>query len=197
MNEPTSESESIVYTTRPPKKENTLWELIKFALLALIIVIPIRMWVAQPFIVSGSSMVPTFENGQYLIVDELSYNFETPDRGDVIVFRYPKDPSKFYIKRIIGLPGDTVAINGSAVTIKNAEHPDGIELDETYVKNESMNTMNVTIPEGQYFVMGDNRSASSDSRIWGTVPRKNIIGRAFLRIFPLGSASVFPGKYTE
>jgi signal peptidase I len=186
----------LAYSSQP-KKENSVWEIVKFALLALIIVIPIRTFIAQPFIVSGSSMVPTFENGEYLIVDEISYRLNEPRRGDVIVFRYPKDTSKFFIKRIIGLPNDTVIINGQTITIKNSEHPEGITLSEPYVKNHSTNEISSTLGEDEYYVMGDNRSASSDSRIWGTVPKKNIIGRAFLRVFPIGKADVMPGEYTE
>jgi signal peptidase I len=185
------------HTYTKPKKENSFWEIFKFALLALAIVIPIRTFIAQPFIVSGSSMVPTFENNEYLIVDEISYRLHQPERGDVIVFRYPNDPSKFFIKRIIGLPGETLTITGQKITIKNSAHPEGLTLEEPYVKNESTDERTVQIPEGQYFVMGDNRSASSDSRSWGTLPRKNITGRAFLRILPVAEASVLPGDYKQ
>src|SRR3989344_5716676 len=90
-----------------------VWDLLKFAALATIIVLPIRAYVAQPFVVSGRSMVPTFQNGQYLIVDEISYRFHSPQRGDVIIFKYPKDPTKYFIKRVIGLPGETVEIKGN------------------------------------------------------------------------------------
>src|ERR1700733_7273068 len=100
------------------KSENFFTELLKFTAIAAVIILPIRFFVAQPFIVSGESMSPTFENGQYLIVDELSYHFEAPQRGDVIVFRYPKDPSQFFIKRIIGLPGETVMIHDDTISIK-------------------------------------------------------------------------------
>jgi signal peptidase I len=185
------------HTYSKPKKDNSLWEIIKFALLALVIVIPIRTFIAQPFIVSGNSMVPTFENNEYLIVDEISYRIHEPERGDVIIFRYPKDPSKFFIKRIIGLPGETLTINGQKITVKNESHPEGFTVDEPYVKNQATNELTVTLPEGQYFVMGDNRSASSDSRVWGNVPEKNIIGRAFLRVLPIAEASVLPGDYKQ
>lgn len=184
----------LAYSSQP-KKENSVWEIVKFALLALIIVIPIRTFIAQPFIVSGSSMVPTFQNGEYLIIDEISYRFNEPKRGDVIVFRYPKDTSKFFIKRIIGLPNDTVIINGQTITIKNSLHPEGMTLTEPYVENQATNEISTTLGADEYYVMGDNRSASSDSRIWGTVPKKNVIGRAFLRVFPIGKADVFPGEY--
>jgi len=177
-----------------PKKSG-FWDLVKFAVIALVIVIPVRTFVAQPFIVSGSSMVPTFQNGQYLIVDELSYRFHPPARGDVIVFKYPKDTTKYFIKRVIGLPGETVHIDGSKITIKNAQHPDGFALDETYVKNKSENMIDATLGNSEYYVMGDNRSASSDSRVWGTLPQNLIVGRAYLRLFPLSEISVLPGEH--
>jgi|SRR6185436_12778048 len=171
------------------------WEIVKFALLALLIVVPIRAVVAQPFIVSGSSMVPTFEDGQYLIVDELSYHLHDPARGDVVIFKYPKDPSKYFIKRVIGLPGDTVIIEDGKVTIKNTEHPAGEVLVEPYINNVTTTTERTTLQTGEYFVMGDNRGASSDSRTWGTVQRKLFVGRAFLRLFPIAEASVLPGEH--
>ena len=150
-------------TTASEKTEHPLTEIVRFALLAIIIVVPIRMFVAQPFIVSGASMDTTFENGQYLIVDQLSYYFEDPARGDVVIFRYPKDPSKFFIKRVIGLPGDTVQIEDAVVTIISEAYPNGLILDEPYV-----NSMQPTAPQTEvlgdreYFVMGDNRDQSSD-----------------------------------
>lgn len=155
------------------------------------------MFVAQPFIVSGASMETTFSTGQYLIVDQLTYRFEEPKRGDVIIFRYPKDPSKYFIKRVIGLPGDRIEIQGNVVTIFNGEFEDGITLDEApYVLHMNPNTtLTETLGDNEYFVMGDNRDASSDSRMWGVLQRDKIIGRAFLRLFPLTSMEVFPGRY--
>jgi signal peptidase I len=177
------------------KKESLIREILRFAFFALIIVLPVRMFIAQPFIVSGASMETTFSTGQYLIVDQLTYHFEEPMRGDVIIFRYPKDPSKFFIKRVIGLPGDTVHIEGSDVTITNAAHPEGMLLDETYVHSMRPGTpLTEVLGDGEYFVMGDNRDASSDSRAWGVLQRDNIIGRAFLRLFPLAEVGVLPGK---
>jgi signal peptidase I len=138
-------------------------------------------------------MHPTFENLDYLIVDEISYRFESPQRGDVIVVRYPLDPSVFYIKRIIGLPGETVAINHGVVTITE---PDGdmLTLNEPYISAEDATySETVTLSPGDYFVMGDNRPNSSDSRVWGPLPAKDIVGRVFLRLLPLSRAGFFPG----
>ncbi len=179
----------------PEEKKSGFWDLVKFAAIALLVVIPIRTFIAQPFIVSGSSMVPTFENRQYLIVDEISYRFNDPKRGDVIVFKYPKDTSLYFIKRIIGLPGETVHIEGSTITIKNKENPEGFVLDETYVKNKSENKIDITLAPDEYYVMGDNRSASSDSRVWGTLPRKLIVGRAYVRLFPFSAIGILPGEH--
>jgi signal peptidase I len=183
--------------TNTEKEPSSVWELIKFALLALIIVIPIRVFIAQPFIVSGSSMVPTFTDGEYLIVDELSYRIGTPERGDVVVFHYPLDKSKYFIKRIIALPNEAIEINDHTVTIKNAEHKDGFVLDEPYVKNQASNIIKKTLGPDEYFVMGDNRSASSDSRSWGTVPTDLLTGRALFRVLPLTKIGFMPGEYKQ
>lgn len=189
--------------TQPPKPApisglkkhlHSVWEVVEFAVIALLVVIPIRTFVAQPFVVSGSSMVPTFQNADYLIVDEISYRFEEPARGDVIIFKYPKDQTKYFIKRVIGLPGETVVIQSNIVTIKNNKHPDGFTLSEPYVKNISENYMQTTLKDGEYFVMGDNRAGSSDSRFWGTLPRDLIIGRAFVRLLPIPEIDLFPGE---
>lgn len=178
------------------KKENIISEIIHFSLIALVIVLPIRLFIAQPFIVSGASMETTFSTGEYLIVDQLTYHLEEPERGDVIIFRYPKDPSKYFIKRIIGIPGDTVTISGHEVTIVNEENPDGFILDETYILDlKPLGNLTEVLGEREYFVMGDNRDASSDSRSWGVLHRDKIVGRAFLRLFPLSSIDVFPGSH--
>lgn len=176
------------------KQDHFFTELLKFALVAAAIVIPVRLYVAQPFIVSGASMDPTFETGQYLIVDELSYHFEEPKRGEVIIFHYPKDPKQFFIKRIIGLPGETVKIENGQVEVvdKNGK---AITLSETYIKNQGNGSnMIKTLGAGEYFVMGDNRPESSDSRSWGVLPEKNIVGRAFLRLLPVQTIGILPGS---
>ena len=176
--------------------ENFFTELLKFILIVAAIVLPIRLFVAQPFIVSGASMDPTFHNGQYLIVDELSYRFQAPDRGDVIIFRPPLAPREYYIKRIIGLPNETVSINGNVVTITKTDGTT-LSLSEPYVANHGNgSTQDHTLKDGEYFVMGDNRPESSDSRVWGPLPRDHIIGRAFVRLLPLDSFGIFPGSIT-
>lgn len=173
-----------------------LKDLFVLALLIVVIVIPLRLFVISPFVVDGESMHPTFENLDYLIIDEISYRFESPQRGDVIVFRYPLDPSIFYIKRIIGLPGETVAINHGVVSITEPDG-DSFTLNEPYVVAEDATySGTVTLSPGDYFVMGDNRPNSSDSRVWGPLPGKDIVGRVLLRLLPLSSAGLFPGKAT-
>lgn len=179
------------------KSENFFTELLKFGIVAVIIVIPVRLFVAQPFIVSGISMVPTFEDAQYLIIDELTYHFQQPKRGDVVVFRYPKDPSQFFIKRIIGLPGETVNISPSGVSITKADGSTQ-QVDESYVVNRGNGgEQTYTVPAGSYFVMGDNRPESSDSRAWGFVPRADLVGRVFVRLLPVQTAALFPGFKAE
>lgn len=176
-------------------KGQSFWELVRFALIALFIVIPIRVLIAEPFIVSGASMVPTFSNGDYLIVDKISYRLGDPERNDVVIFRYPNDTTKFFIKRIIGLPNETVDIKGNDVTITNDENKDGFKLDQPFVKNEANNDTHIILKNDEYFVMGDNRSGSSDSRIWGPVKRNLFTGRAFLRLLPINKIEVTPGSY--
>jgi len=173
-------------------KENFIIETLKFSLIAILIVLPFRIFIAQPFLVSGASMSPNFETGHYLIVDQLSYNFQKPSRGEVIIFRYPKNPKKFFIKRLIGLPDETIILKDDTVTIKNKTNPEGFQLNEDYLKFFSNNNSEITLAEGEYFVMGDNRPASSDSRSWGVLNEKLIIGRALLRLFPFSQIELFP-----
>jgi len=176
------------------KSKHPLVEVIEFAIIALLIVLPVRWFIAQPFIVSGASMEDTFHSGEYLIIDQITYRFEAPERGDVVVFRYPQDPSKFFIKRIIGLPGDTIDIQGNVVTLTTQEET--WVLNEPYIKSMAENTtLNETLGEREYFVMGDNRDASSDSRVWGVLQKDKIIGRAFMRLYPFTDAEILPGEY--
>lgn len=169
-------------------------ELIKLVFLSLLIVVPFRLYIAQPFIVEGASMVPTFETGDYLIVDEISYRFKTPERGSVLIFKYPKDPKKSFIKRVIGLPNEIISISDGQITITNTQHPDGFVLDEPYVKLSTKDNLEYTLKRNEYFVLGDNRASSADSRIWGPVPEGNIIGRPIIRFFPPG---FLPGDNSE
>ena len=181
-----------------PKKENALLDIVRFSLVALIIVIPIRTFIAQPFIVSGASMESTFHTGEYLIVDQLSYELHDPKRGEVIVFRYPKDPSKFFIKRVIALPGETITIEGSTVRISNPQYPNGFILDEPYIKSMDNGTdLTEDLGDREYFVMGDNRDQSSDSRFWGVLQEERIVGRAFVRLFPPSQLDYLPGAVSD
>jgi signal peptidase I len=180
----------------PKEKPNSFVELLQFAFIALLIVIPVRYFIAQPFIVSGASMEQTFHTGEYLIIDQASYYFNDPIRGDVVVFRYPKDPSKFFIKRIIGLPGESIDIQGNVVII-TAQDGTKTTLDEPYIKSMALNTsLTEVLGDREYFVMGDNRDASSDSRMWGVLNKDKIVGRAFLRLFPFNEAEIMPGEHS-
>lgn len=178
------------------EKKDSLWDLVRFIFIAIIIVLPIRILIAQPFIVSGSSMFPTFKDNQYLIVDQISYRFGEPARGDVVIFRFPLDPSKFFIKRVIGLPNEKVVIKDGKVSVFDKDGKE-TKLDEPYleVDKESKDSGIYQLKADEYFVMGDNRIASSDSRSWGLLPRKNIVGKAFVRILPLNTAAIDPGEY--
>lgn len=181
----------------PDTGKGLLKDLFTLAFLIIVVVIPIRLFVISPFVVDGESMHPAFENLDYLIVDELVYRFNAPTRGDVTVFRYPLNPSIFYIKRIIGLPGETVSINHGTVTITNVKgQPAGstLTLSEPYAVNEDATySKSTTLGVDEYFVMGDNRPNSSDSRVWGTLPGRNIVGRVDMRLLPTAEAGFFPG----
>jgi signal peptidase I len=171
-----------------------VWETIKYAIIAAIIIIPIRTFVAQPFIVSGNSMFPTYHNGEYLIVNELVKYMSDYKRGDVVILRYPNDPSKYFIKRVIGLPGETVTIRDGVVSITSPTQTTPLVLTEPYVKNPKIDSSSRTLDNDEFFVMGDNRAQSSDSRIWGPVPRRLMNGEALLRLFPLPAIAFHPGS---
>jgi len=177
-------------------RENFFTELLKFILLAVVIVVPVRLWVAQPFIVSGASMEPTFDSGQYLIIDELTYHFAEPERGDVIIFRYPRNPSEFFIKRVIGLPGETVEVTPGSVAVVKQEGITETFIEPYLVNRGNVGTVTMALGPDEYFVMGDNRPNSSDSRSWGAVPRQNIIGRALMRLLPPSSIAFLPGNFS-
>jgi len=178
------------------KKEETWWDVIKFALITLVIIVPVRLYIAQPFIVSGDSMFPTFHNGEYLVVDELSYKFHPPVRGDVVIFKFPEDPSKYFIKRIIGLPGETVTIYGGKVYVKTSDGKQ-TAIAEPYLSQPTNKSTTTVLTKDQYFTMGDNRPVSYDSRYWGPVDIKHIRGRALLRLFPFNEISYLPGAFSD
>ncbi len=165
-----------------------VWEILKIIIIALLIVIPIRYFVFQPFFVRGQSMEPNFGDGDYLIIDEISYQFKNPQRGEVVVFKYPQNPSQRYIKRIIGLPGETIEIQDNKVIIFSSGESQ--ILDESNYLSQSIPTpgsLQISLGENEYFVLGDNRSASADSRRWGPLPGENIVGRVVFRAWPFAA----------
>ena len=189
-----------------------LKETLYIVVISLIIVLPIRAFIAQPYVVSGASMDNTYQDGNYLIIDEISYRFQLPKRGEVIVLKAPASALElqkvpitqtvYYIKRIIGLPGETVEINGDEVKIYNKENPDGKVLNEPYVNIDKNVPSQFTeikekiiLKDNEYFVMGDNRHNSSDSRLWGVLPKANIIGKSYIRLFPFNEIGTNPGDY--
>jgi signal peptidase I len=170
---------------------------IRTVIIVLVLAVLLRLFVFEPFVVEGRSMQPRFVEQDYLLVDKVSYRFHQPERGDIIVFRYPNDPSLSYVKRVIGLPGDRVVITDGTVIIFNNEHPDGVQLDEsgylaTSVTTDLIGTTqnSFTVSENYLFVMGDNRAASSDSREWGLLPQANVIGRVMVSAWPLNRLSI-------
>jgi signal peptidase I len=190
-----------------------LLEIIKVVILAFVIIVPIRVFLFQPFFVQGASMEPNFEDSNYLIISELGYKktslnlsgknvftispYKKLERGEVVVFRYPKNPSQYFIKRIIGLPGEKLEIKSGQVSVFNSGWPDGRILDESgyiskYVKTTTASEdFVVMLKDDEYFVMGDNRAYSSDSRVWGPVPDSDIMGKVILRAWPLNEIAVY------
>ncbi|MGB2580526.1 MAG: signal peptidase I [Minisyncoccia bacterium] len=198
MNEDFKTSTKDIVTKKSYSFRDEAWETFRFLCIAIVIVIPIRLFIAQPFIVSGASMDPTFKDKQYLIVDELSYHLDDPLRGDVVIFKYPRNPKQYFIKRVIGLPGETVIVNGQGqVFIKDTDGNITLTLDEPYVEHMKDDSVELKLELGEYFMMGDNRSGSFDSRSWGAVDRELIVGKAFLRLFPLTEVAVLPGQFRQ
>lgn len=166
--------------------------------LAFVIFLVIDTFVMQPHIVKGGSMLPVFHTSERIFTESVSYRFQPPKRGDIIVFRYPLAPENDYIKRIIGLPGEEINIANDKITIINAQYPQGFVLKEPYLgegtktlgKKFLMENATYKIPADNYVVFGDNREESSDSREWGAVPKANIVGRVFLRYWPPSALSL-------
>ena len=171
----------------------SLWEIFEIAFVTIGTVLIIRGYLIQPFLVSGASMRPNFSDGDYLLIDEISYRLREPKRGEVVVFHYPGDESTYFIKRIIGLPGERVVVSGGHVTIYNSENPDGLELKETYLPAGTLTDHPIDTPlkAGEYVVFGDNRSYSFDSRSWGVLKKQEIVGLARLRLWPVATLKAF------
>lgn len=172
-----------------------VFELLKIVVISLVIIIPIRYFLIQPFYVKGASMEPNFYDHEYLIIDEITYRFNEPERGDIVVFRYPRNPQEYFIKRMIGMPGEEVQIKDGEVFIFNKENKEGITLDESYlpedIKTYGMTSDKVKLGENEFFVLGDNRNSSKDSRSFGPVNRSYIIGKVLFRGFPFDRMKVF------
>ena len=195
---PSSDTPDSISPAAPVKKSSDR-TLFFSVVVALVLAFAIRFFIAAPYVVSGSSMEPNFNNWDYLIVDRLSYDFETPQRGDVIVLDLPQETSRALIKRVVGLPGDTVVLSGPdpSITIIDAAHPKGFSLNEPYIEPTNyggITDTRYTLGPDQYFVMGDNRKVSADSRTWGIVPRADIVGRVFLRLYPFDQLGIFPAE---
>jgi signal peptidase I len=187
-----------------------LLEIVKVFILAVVIITPIRIFLFQPFFVQGASMEPNFDDGQYLIINELGYKetdiraggkqffsvipFRDFKRGDVIVFRYPKDPRQYFIKRVVALPGETIKIDNGKVYIFNKDNPDGFVLDESRYLPKGTSTSGELVQqlsESEYFTMGDNRFYSHDSRAWGPLDKKFVIGKVLVRAWPIDKATIY------
>jgi|SRR3989344_860225 len=170
------------------------WEVFKVVVISVAIIVPIRYFLIKPFYVKGASMEPNFYDKEYLIIDEISYRFQQPERGDIVVFRYPGDPGQFFIKRVIGLPGESIRIRNNTITIYNDANPQGVALSEPYLAADAQtqgNGLVIELADDAYYLLGDNRSSSLDSRAFGAVERPAIVGKVLLRGWPLQRIQLF------
>jgi signal peptidase I len=164
--------------------KTALRDVLETALLTLVIFLGVRLGV-QNFRVEGFSMQPTLQSNQYLLVNKVVYMVGEPQRGDIVVFRLPQDPRRDLIKRIVALPGEEVEVRNGAVYVN------GKALDEPYIRDKPLYFFSKkTVPEGEYFVLGDNRNNSFDSHVWDFLPREYLIGKAWVSYWPVQSWSV-------
>lgn len=169
-----------------------IFEIVQVVAISLAIIIPIRYFLIQPFYVKGASMEPNFYDHEYLIIDEVSYRFGEPDRGDIVVFKYPSDPKQYFIKRIVGLPNETVEVKNGQVLIYNDEFPEGMALEEEYLDGVvTAGQKKVKLRSDEYYVLGDNRNSSLDSRTFGPVNQDYIVGRVWFRGWPVTKIKFF------
>ncbi len=179
----------------------SLAEVVEVVVVAVGAVYFIKTFLVQPFLVSGASMSPNFSHGDYLVVDEITYRFRDPARGEVVVFRYPKDESTYFIKRVIGLPGDRVVISDGMVHVTNPSHSHGVILEEPYLHGDVKTNSRPGMPQefvlvaGEYLVLGDNRSYSFDSRDWGKLKRSEMVGLVRVRLWPFTGLTVFAAPH--
>lgn len=171
----------------------SLLEVLEIAVIAVVAVFIVRTFLVQPFLVSGASMSPNFSNGDYVLVDELTYRLRPPERGEVVVFHDPQDYSTYFIKRIIGLPGERVVLKDDSITIVNGGHPQGFALHESYLPQglQTSGSSTYIVSSSTYLLFGDNRPFSYDSRSWGPLPTKNIVGLVRVRLWPLSELTAF------
>jgi len=163
-----------------------IFEVIKVVLISLAIILPVRLFLVQPFYVEGASMEPNFFQNEYLIIDEISYRFNEPQRGEVIIFKSPQDSHSYFIKRVIGLPGEKVKVKDGRIFINSQE------LAELYINNfSSEDNEEIIIAQDEYFVLGDNRINSLDSRSFGPIKKTSIIGRVWVRGWPVNRFNTF------
>ena len=196
-----TDEEFNIYSTEPEKPSK--WslflgfvsEMVKVVIISLMIVLPVRYFLIQPFYVKGASMEPNFYDHEYLIIDEITYRFDQPQRGDIVVFKYPNDTRQYFIKRVVGLPGETIKIENGLVFV---DGPDGYEpLQEDYLFDDIETIMplkgysQVKLAQDEYFLLGDNREQSFDSRAFGPVKREFIIGRTWVRGWPVNRLTIF------
>ena len=169
-------------------------EFLKILIISLAIDLPIRYFLIQPFYVKGASMEPSFYDYEYLIIDEISFRFREPQRGEIIVFHSPYNPRDYYIKRIIGLPEERIVIKNGEIYLYNQQFPQGMNLNESQYLEPGTRTpgsLDLFLGPEEYFVLGDNRNSSLDSRNFGSILRKNIIGRVWLRGWPIDRIKKF------
>lgn len=164
----------------------SLKETAEIAIIAAVAVFLIRGFLIQPFLVSGASMEPNFFSGDYLLIDEVTYRLRPPERGEIVVFRYPQDEKSFFVKRIIGLPGERLKFRNGEIIVFSEKYPNGFTLNESYLPaGAETSGQEVSVNENEYFVLGDNRLRSFDSRNWGKLPQRDIVGLVRLRLWPI------------
>lgn len=168
------------------------YEIFKTIAVMFLLAFVIRAYIVQTFVVEGLSMEPNFHDGEYLLIDKVSYRFDQPQRGDVVVFISPEDAKLHFIKRVIGLPGEAVEITQNRIFINNNQLQEDYlrRGEQTLISDNFTNDFKTVIPQDHYFVLGDNRQNSKDSRLIGLIPKQNIVGRSFIVIYPLKNFSL-------